>query len=200
MHGFGASPHFWSPLTPMLQFPYTIWNRGYYHPPKMDCLSSTLSIGIGHSLGLIHLLESHVHFDAYIGLQSFVDFIGKAHHEERITALNTMRTQLHRNPERTLRRFTQRCAMPPPESIYDITQIYTDYDMLYTPRYELIENKTIYICATEDDTIVPYHIIEENFPTLDIEHAPHAMHALGYVQAQYIAQYITHITYTILHT
>ena len=198
MHGFGCDASFWTHLTSSFSFPYTIWDRGYYGSVCTECIESTVRIGVGHSLGLIHLLESDIHFDIYIGLQAFIDFIGT--YKERKTQLDIMKRQLHKDTMKTLYAFCTRSALPPPQEVVNITQLYSDYEKLYLTYYELIQDKQIYIYSTDDDDVVPYYLIQENFPSIPIYKAPHAKHALGYLQSEYTVKLLESFGHTLSRT
>ena len=196
MHGFGCDSSFWDRILPLFSFPYIVWDRGYYYSPCTDSINSTIRIGVGHSLGLIHLLESDISFDIYVGLQSFIDFIGG--YSERKDQLNRMKIHLQNAPQQTLQYFCRRCGFPYPDKNPDMNQIYIDYEKLYHRYEHMIEGKTIYLCSTEDDVVVPYQITQKNFPKISIYKAPPAKHALGYLQSNYIVKYLESLSHKII--
>lgn len=198
MHGFACDASFWEELISSFSFPSIVWDRGYYANPYTEYQKAELHIGVGHSLGLIHLLESPYPFDIYIGIQSFIDFIGG--NPQRKTELDIMKRQLTLNIQQTLRRFCKRGGLPLPHTIVNEEQLLIDYEKLYNRYDRLTQDKVLYLCATKDDIIVPLSLIENNFPTHQIQIAPDAKHALGYVQVDYLRQYLESIGNTLLTT
>lgn len=191
VHGFGCSSSFWDRIVSTFPFPFTVWERGYYGKEEStEVIASEYRIGIGHSLGLVHLLCSDIPFDMYIGVQSFIDFLGVSEYARRKESLDTMYSNLMKNTQGTLIGFCKQGGLRySRESRINEKRLYSDFLMLYERFYEKSKNKKIVLIGTQDDPIVPLELIADNFPNMNIHIAPNAKHALGYLEYEYLKQY-----------
>ncbi len=182
-HGWAMGPWYWTNLYPLLTHESFI-------------LPSGKRLAIGHSLGFVKLLLMKKPFDAYIGLQGFVNFLGndQALQKKRGRLLQAMITAFQQSPEKTLKSFHLSCGISPQEDYpVDPTILFEDLRNLsenYTP---LLSQKKILIIGSEEDPVVPLNLLKDNFSnhsTVHLDILPGKHHALGFLEADVIAQRI----------
>lgn len=194
-HGFGFAPTYWQQLKPYFDPAATFeLNLGYFSckQPITTDLKGFECIGIGHSLGLIKLIQSGIPFKALIGLNGFIDFIGQddSLKKRRYIELKALTKQFKSSPNQALSDFYERCGIPEQNvnQNLDIDHLLCDLSLL--SQAQTLENdiKTL-IIAAKDDIVVPEPLIYDNFlnrKNVTIIMHDTGKHALGYVHAQSI--------------
>lgn len=189
-HGFGFNNHFWDIIAPYFnRDKCTFIDLGYFKSPTfLSEFSAQKTIGIGHSLGLLKLMDLHKNFDALVGLNSFINFLGNTNslREKRRLELSILKQSFIKNPEQTLKTFYKRCGVPEliersPFTELDQYMMLNDINFLKEAR-PLPPIPTL-ILRTEDDIIVPQKLIEDNFssyPNVKIDTMHHGKHGLGF--------------------
>lgn len=172
-HGWGVDHTFWIPLAKYFTEEQTIYlDLGYFGTTNInDLLKNTnnnIIIGIGHSMGLIKLLNLNVNFTAFIGIQSFINFLGfnQILNQQRKISLQQMEKNFIVNPKATLIAFHKKSKYIL-NNINLLLQLNTkkladDLINLYY-YYKLPDNIPILILASLNDLIVPTALILDNF-------------------------------------
>lgn len=204
-HGFGFNNNFWCKLTPYFsQERCTYLDLGYFNNPS-ECIADSQNrvipagleateeacIGIGHSLGLLKLLNTGKSFDCIVGLNSFVNFLGNdpALRNKRNLELELLKQHFIQSPLSTLKRFYKRCGVP--SFINQINKEKINTNRLRADLKLLKLNITppamipILIMASEDDEIVPKALVHDNFDpytNVKIEVTRNGKHRLGLLE------------------
>ena len=208
-HGWGFTPQFWQPLQGYLSSQgiqcYAI-DLGYEND-KDYVISQVPSsdidyVGVGHSLGLIKLLNLPLNYRALIGLQSFVNFLGSNPEikSKRRRDLERMYRNFQDHPQITLDRFYQTCESLDQDSQKSSLQLISpnvqilsqDLTELFTPC-ALPSNIPLFILGTTQDKIVPPSLIYDNFASAKNVHIDFYQakgHHLGYDYSQIVAKKI----------
>lgn len=189
-HGFGFDSDYWDHLIPYFSN-YQIFNMnlGYYgkKTSSLPPMTSQKTIGIGHSLGFLKLAQLNYEFDLLVGLNPFLNFMGRQKEIRRRRQLefNMLKSNLKSSPEKTLEDFHMRCGAPFEKakfehlSLRDLTQ---DLDFI-SYEHPLPKAKEIFLLASEDDPVVPKVITEDlmrpAFSHLKVEFLKTGSHALG---------------------
>ncbi|AGC49839.1 hypothetical protein K9U34_00705 [Lawsonia intracellularis] len=199
-HGFGYNKNFWKPLLPFFtNEKCLVLDLGYYgnHSLLTSDIRNKKLIGIGHSLGLLKLLQLSINFEYLIGLNSFINFLGN----DTQLAL-TRKTELQRltkhflvSPLKTLYNFHKRCGVPIKKNILTTFNFYTLYEdlTLLSSLSTIPYNQKGLIIGSQNDPIVPPQLIYDNFkiyPNMTIKIIPSGGHGLGFLYPQRIYQYI----------
>jgi pimeloyl-[acyl-carrier protein] methyl ester esterase len=141
-------------------------------------------IGIGHSLGLIKLINLNIRFKALIGIQGFVNFLGSNDllHRKRVIELKAMRRFFDTDFSKTLNSFYKRCGGLIPNIMnLDMGILREEFDLL-SRSFKIPKNIPILVIGAEDDLIVPPDLIMDNFKNLEnveVIFQPTGLHNLG---------------------
>jgi pimeloyl-[acyl-carrier protein] methyl ester esterase len=211
-HGFGFDKNFWKNLAPyFLNEQCTYLDLGYFadnctlnaenfcYPIKSN---ETLTIGIGHSLGLSKLLNTKQKFDYLIGLNSCVNFLGneKDLRKKREVELALLTKHFMKSPINIMHNFYQRCGVA--AEIGKIEKINSevalnDLQFLAQSFNVPCDIPTLIIGAC-DDVIAPPAILYDNFAQYSnvvVQIMDHGMHGLGLLEADEISQRIKSFVY-----
>ncbi|WHQ46618.1 MAG: alpha/beta hydrolase [Candidatus Midichloria sp.] len=110
-HGWAFNKSYWDNLLPYFkEYQCIVLDHGYYeleHLPHID--EKTNWIGVGHSLGLIKLLQQGNKFKALVGLQAFNYFLTHNRKLNRIRSLELamMKKNFASNPRNTIQSFNE---------------------------------------------------------------------------------------------
>ena len=219
-HGWGGTINFWNNLknifdlnlaTNYLNISTFFLDLGYFGNP-IDSIPFELLddpelefIGIGHSLGLIKLLNLNIKFKALIGLQSFINFLGidLKLRVLRTKALNLLIKNFALDPLATLEnfyrtigfnnfRFNQQLQL-------DQFRLQKDLNLL-SLEVQLKSNIPILIIGAKDDIIVPPALLLDNFSnysSVEIKMLSDGGHGLGFKHPETIYNNITQFLYDI---
>jgi len=156
-HGWGFDASFWKNLAPHLA-PHTFYtvDLGYFGNPNPFPTSGTW-IGVGHSLGLIKLLQTPLSFSAIIGLNSFLNFLGPPLiHERRKKELQTMIQRFEKDPLNTIASFYKRCGvLDAPNGTINKSLLLNDLKSLFFDYSNLLTSVPCLSLASKNDLIVP---------------------------------------------
>lgn len=175
-HGWGMSPDYWQPL--LEHFPNTptfVWDCGYYAPDSLAVIkplpssdtSNTHWLAVGHSFGVVQMLQSGFAFDGIIGLQSFLNFLGDdTTVASQKKGLSVMQKQFEKDPEALMKGFYKSCQLPEafqPDAKQanaarlgvDLAALETDYSSLAETYGDL---PSLWL-ASENDAIVPPAVV-----------------------------------------
>lgn len=206
-HGFGYDKTFWNHLIPYFSTAYCInLELGYYrnyidsYINYRELQSKAIQIvGIGHSLGLLKLLQLPIHFDYLIGLNSFTHFLGKNRTLQLIRKkeLQTVMKHFILSPLITLKNFHKRCGVVfnniTLES-FDKELLMNDLHFLFTQTTFIPYETQTLIIGSKNDPIVPPQLIYDNFiqyPNIKFELLDDGLHGLGFLLSNSIYEYIT---------
>lgn len=179
-HGFGYSPHYWSNLTPLLpDFTSHQMDLGYYGDlvtPQIP--KDTPVIGVGHSLGLLKLMQQPYNFTALIGLNGFVNFLGNDPfiNQKRTLELDAFELLIKTAPKMALSFFHKRCGVVDSGHNLNKNRLLEDITVLRQP-VAVPQNLTI--VATLDDIVCPPDLIQDNFAPNQIYMLESGGHGLG---------------------
>ncbi len=183
-HGWGFDSSFWQNLTPLLA-PHTVYtvDLGYFGNPKPFPTSGTW-IGIGHSLGLIKLLQTRLTFSALIGLNSFLNFLGPfSLHERREKELLKMIQSFEKDPEKTLASFYKMCGVD-----FQVTRdhinkalLLNDLKSLFVDYSELLPPIPCLSLESKNDIIVPLECGLGHYPKVTQPILEEGRHGLGFL-------------------
>lgn len=212
-HGFGFNIYFWNNLLDYFQdYNISCLNLGYFNDEHNDAILFELErikadiiktpykkiIGVGHSLGMIKLVQSGINFDALIGLNSFISFLGYSSilRSKRIKELDFFRQNLFKSPKSCLAHFYNRCGITD-YRLYDlnllnINKLNFDIDEL-SKEYSFKENIPTLVLGAKDDIVVPENVLHENFdslPNVKLEILKSGKHGLGYLEYESVANRI----------
>jgi pimeloyl-[acyl-carrier protein] methyl ester esterase len=179
-HGFGYDEDYWQFLIPYFaDFEIYGLDLGYYGKPyiKLPNNPGQKILGIGHSLGFLKLCQMNLKLDLLVGLNPFVDFLGKERilRRKRELELKMLRSSLLKSPQKCLEEFHARCGAHHDRSKFEslsLPAIHQDLDSLATtislPAGKKIANK-IFLLASEDDPVVPREIVLETCHAMNKE-------------------------------
>lgn len=201
-HGWGMSPRFWDPLLPFFaQDICHVEDQGYFetavtqYRPSLWNLERSLTVGIGHSLGFWTLCRDYPTLPYVIGLNAFTHFLGygaKVQSKRRDEVLE-FEKNFTLYPHKTLRTFYRRSGVSGAKiSALNTHRLAQDFPMFYTAGVRPAASK-ILILNTEDDSVVPPNITEDNFcgvPGVTVHMMSLGQHGLGWNQAAVVAQHI----------
>jgi pimeloyl-[acyl-carrier protein] methyl ester esterase len=188
-HGFSYSPTYWDNLLPLLpEFTIHHMDLGYYGDPIIPDIKEPV-IGIGHSLGLIKLMQQNYQFKALIGLNGFVNFLGSDPHihKRRVLELDTFELLICTSPSLALKFFHNRCGVSLDHDPPNKERLLSDLDLL-RQSFPIPPNLTV--LATQDDIVCPPEITYNNFGSTEIHMLKSGGHGLGYNHASDISSII----------
>lgn len=196
-HGFGFDHDFWNNLVPYFaQEKYTYLDHEYLNKPTSFISENQEQIiGIGHSLGLLKLLQFYKNFDCLIGLNGFVNFLGNDLYlkNKRYLELELLKQHLIKNPIATLRAFYNRCGIP--SFINKINKEELNLDLMLSELELLTLNLTppastpMLIITSKNDEIVPVEVVYDNFlpyPNAKLVVTDCGQHGLGFLEEHYV--------------
>ncbi|WP_250294746.1 hypothetical protein [Wolbachia endosymbiont of Oedothorax gibbosus] len=165
---------------------------GYFGEENLDLPEDSTFIGVGHSLGLIKLASLNVKFNALIGIQAFVNFLGfdLRLHKKRELELKAMIQHFQMDPVDTLISFHKRCGvnynsfncLNKAKLMQDLELLTTSHQLPHTP---------LLILGAMNDTIVSQELIYDNF-NKDVKVAMHSRgyHSLGLCEHHFVYEQI----------
>ena len=193
-HGFSLTPDYWNSLLPYFS-KENIQTWDVYDPKfQYTYLPDFEYIGVGHSLGLIKLLQSQIPWKCLIGLNAFIDFI--AEDDNRRQQLIRMQHQFLVKPSLTVNNFHQRCGLPKAD-VQFTPQLATDLQAMHQV-YDLPKSTPCLILGANDDIVVPPSVMRHNFQNLDNVNYhlfDTGRHSLGFTEVEKITHYITEFVY-----
>ena len=190
-HGWGLDGSYWDTLK-------------HYFPKNFP---DHINIGIGHSLGLTKILLTHqqtpLKFNALIGLNSFVNFLGfnSDLRQKRQHELLSLQKQFTLSPTRTLARFYKNAGILFNSSLIplpgNITSLNQDLNLL-KESIILPNHIPVLILGSENDNIVPPELIHDNFSphnniTLKFHHS--GQHNLAQLHPEWVSHAIQEFTH-----
>ena len=187
--GFSYSPDYWVNLVPLLpDFTIHHMDLGYFGDPIIPDIDEPV-IGIGHSLGLIKLMQQNYQFKALIGLNGFVNFLGSDPHihKRRALELDTFELLIHTSPGIALNFFHHRCGVTLNQLSLNKERLLSDLDLL---RQSFPAPDNLTLIATQDDIVCPPELIWDNFADSKVIMLDSGGHGLGYNQAAEIVAII----------
>ena len=135
-HGFGFDHHFWDRFIPYVSnHTYSRMDLVHINTLVTPVFKDDVTIGIGHSLGFLKLCAMEDHFDALIGLNGFLNFLGLSieTRQKRLKEFYAFKKSFIQNPIKTLENFYKRCGADDvieyPKS-YNVTIMTKDLDLL----------------------------------------------------------------------
>lgn len=189
-HGFGFDTHFWERIARFFtQQNCSFIDLGYFNNRiENQYLDNQAIIGIGHSMGFSKLLSMYSNFDCLIGLNGFINFLGsdQAIYQRRQKELKALRSSFLKDPATTLKNFYLRCAAAKLIEYNDFSNIKIDLmlsDLQWLQKKHKLPDVPTLILSSDDDTIVPFSIIADNFrgqPWVKLDSIVDAGHALGF--------------------
>jgi len=193
-HGFSLTPDYWNSLLPYFS-KENIQTWDVYDPKfQYTYLPDFEYIGVGHSLGLIKLLQSPIPWKCLIGLNAFIDFI--AEDDNRRQQLIRMQQQFVVKPSLTVKNFHQRCGLPKAD-VQLPPQLATDLQAMHQV-YHLPQSTPCLILGAHDDLVVPPSVVWHNFQNLDnvnYHFFDTGRHSLGFTEVEKITCCINEFVY-----
>ena len=184
-HGFGFTNDYWKNLVPLLD-----GEVHFLDDAGLDV--SKTYIGIGHSIGFLHLNNSGVRFEALVALQGFLNFCGSTERMRKVreAGVEKVRAELLRDKVASLTRFRSACGYHEPvDADIPMQRLLAELDMM-TEAYRHCGVRTLVI-GGKDDAIVPMSLIRDNFGNLrnvSIIQTDGVGHSLGYNMATFVAE------------
>ena len=145
-------------------------------------------IGIGHSIGLLKLLQSNLNFSALFGLQSFLNFLHRPPLRSiRERNLKTMQKYLLSDPQMTLSRFHQQLGLSTPQDLNNLNleRLSADLNLLEQDFSGIQINCPLMIFYSNNDLVVPAVLSQTDFASYQnvcFKEIPEAQHALGFLK------------------
>jgi pimeloyl-[acyl-carrier protein] methyl ester esterase len=178
-HGWGFDKEYWKELSRYFSPSECIFDIEDLNEDK-----TIEYIGIGHSLGLIKLINLDIRFKALIGIQGFVNFLGSNDffRRKRTIELKAMKRDLAIDIEKTLNNFYKRCGIFPQEKMKLNKSILRRELDLLSGSFKIPKEIPILVIGAEDDPIVPPDLILDNFKNLEnveVIFQPTGLHNLG---------------------
>lgn len=194
-HGWGFDRTFLEPLyTRFSVYPMTIWDAGYFSERSMPAPPLNVPlVGIGHSFGMMQLMNSGLSFHALIGLQSLIHFFG---HQSAVAwirkkAWQAMHFSFQKNPEWVLEQFYQRCETKAPLSFkqhtLNIQPLTDDLEKLTHPT--TLPNYPFLVLGTTGDKLAPPRLLQDNFGD-NVRLLEASGHHLGHTHSEWVAREI----------
>lgn len=200
-HGWGFSQQIWKRLVPLLPFESHCLDWGYFSEPvPLPLLDpDTHWVGIGHSLGLIQLLDLPVPWHALIGMQCFVDFLTQQPvlRSVRKKECAILSLSFRKDPQKTLNAFYQRCQTDSrPLALGPINFSKLEADLQKLTLKKDMPPVPFLVLGASEDPIVPLTVIHDNFlqlPQTRIKIKPHcSTHVLPNTEALWARTQIIH--------
>ncbi|WPX97884.1 hypothetical protein [Candidatus Fokinia crypta] len=198
-HGFGFDVSFWDNLSPYFaREKCTFIDLGYFKKPLYPKIFHEQKvIGIGHSLGLLKLVELHKNFEYIIILNGFRNFLGfnPILRKKREVELEILERKFMINPLDALNIFYRKCG------ISSFTKGFRKEDLnfnLMQSELNLLRNIIILpsipilVLSSNDDMIVPPQIVKDNFSNFNakLEIINHGGHILGLAEPLFVYEKI----------
>jgi pimeloyl-[acyl-carrier protein] methyl ester esterase len=170
-HGFAFDHTYWDPILSLFPSAQKILlDRGYFGEKVLLPSTSGLTgcIGIGHSLGFLHLLTLPVTFRALIGLQPFANFLGNdlELRKQRTIEYRQFKRQFQNDPKNALDRFYKQCGQSIEEEKKErlmLSPLFEDL-LLLSSSYNLGTLPIpILVLSSLQDPIVPKQLVSDNF-------------------------------------
>ena len=166
-HGWGFDHTFFDPLYLKLSaYEMTMWDLGYFGEKTMPAPpQNSKIIGIGHSFGLIQLINSGLPFHSLVSLQGFVDFFGQQPVMRllRQRAWKKLYLAFQQSPEQVLEKFYSQCEAPKPARFPIIQKETLLNDLAILPTVVPLPTCPLLILGATGDKVVPPRLIEDNF-------------------------------------
>ncbi len=195
-HGWGFDKDYWETIKPYFYGEDCyFWDLGYFGSRKLTLPPSDRKIiGIGHSFGMLQLMQFLSHLDMVVGLQGFTNFLGYSPtlHTKRALELRAVKTGFKHNPQAALSQFYQRGGVIyPRKQEIDKNRLYSDLEAL--SKKHLFPQCPTLILASKDDIVAPPALIEDNFQDMrnvSVIYNARGNHALGFMKAEWVAKHI----------
>jgi pimeloyl-[acyl-carrier protein] methyl ester esterase len=198
-HGWGLDPTFFNLLHPHFRnYPTLYWDLGYfsekYCPLPSD--KAVTWVGIGHSFGFAKILQAGIPLKGLVGLQAFVNFLGKGKelNAKRALELKAFEKKFKESPHPVLMHIQQACGIEPIQTapqlenlMIDLGALREDYSSYLSPAIPTL------LIGNADDTVVPPSLIQDNFqghPQARFLSYPEGGHRLSSTSAPLIVQQI----------
>ncbi len=183
-HGFSYSSDYWVNLIPHLP-EFTIQHLTDSITPEIH----EPVIGVGHSLGLIKLMQLKIPYQALIGLNAFVNFLGTDPQlkKRRSLELKVFENLVKTNSKLAINSFHNRCGVSLEQSYSRQDQLIAELDLFRT-AFPVPDRLTI--VGAQDDIVCPPEILYDNFSPEHIIMLESGGHGLGYKHAEEIASII----------
>lgn len=163
-HGLCFDSSVWNPLIRYFKGNILhLIDLGYFNRPSiLPDLSGKKLVGIGHSLGLIKLIDLELNFDHLIGINGFINFLGNDAklRSNRSAGLRAFRRSFISDPIKIVKDFHDRCGVKINFSDINYELILSDLDLLKEKRN--LNTKT-FIFTSKDDLVVPLELAKDNF-------------------------------------
>ena len=189
-HGWGLDIHFWQRIAPYFsQQKCSFIDLGYFdHPQDIPYSDDRMMVGIGHSMGLSKLAARGCHWQALIGLNGFIDFLGSnpMRYPQRQRELKMLVNSFIQDPKATLQRFYTRCGLSDLMAYQDFSNLNRDLilsDLRGLSQAVSCPTVPVLMLCSDDDIIVPSAITRDYFSPqswVTIDNINGAGHGLGY--------------------
>lgn len=195
-HGFAFDKNFWKELAPYFNDEYCclFWNLGYFDDAEYPIPPEDAQevIVIGHSYGLIKLLEAPFRKDAIISIQGFINFFGFGEwlKSVRIQEWKRMYSNFIENHTKALLRIYKLSKLKKVcilKQNINISNLEKDLNAL-TKVCNLPDLPTL-VLGSENDLIVPAQLLEDNFlmrKKVKIVFNNRGGHGLGLEEAEFV--------------
>lgn len=210
-HGWGSNQLFWQNLQPLLtqnKDEYYFCDFGYFNngvKNSIEDLSKFVEyhrsiknkvVAVGHSLGFSKLLMMDIDFDYYLGLQTFVSFIGRNNSLAK-HFLEKYKLKFWLNPFKTFSENYDGFRDYFKNIIFDIGNInfdnvYTDFKLLerdiskVEDLFNRLNKCNYHIIASKKDPVVLFSVVKENFPEEKITVVEETWHLLGLLKPEIV--------------
>ena len=199
-HGFGFASDFWQSMLPYFNDYNCIMTEAHYFSKDQSKQGSIdyndISIGIGHSLGFLKLCQLLPNAKYLIGINPFIDFLGKSHRlrSSRMTEYEIFKKSMQQFPKKTLKQFHRRCGVTSNQIDLDNMngeKLMSDLTLLTKP-VDLNLKKKILVIHAKDDLVVPNQVTEDNFSNSQVTlHAfEKGKHGLGMTYPKAVSEVI----------
>ncbi|AWD33115.1 putative BioH-like alpha-beta hydrolase family protein [Candidatus Fokinia solitaria] len=175
-HGFGFDASFWDKIAPCFsKEKCTFIDLGYFRRPShFNIPHDEKIIGIGHSLGLLKLLELHKNFERLIALNGFRNFLGfhPILRREREKELKMLENKFRTDPMIALDLFYSRCSTSllikcPNKEDLNSDLMCTELNLLRSTI--VLPSVPTLVLASDNDMVVPPQVIHDNFSNTNIK-------------------------------
>jgi pimeloyl-[acyl-carrier protein] methyl ester esterase len=196
VHGWGFGSDFWEPLRKLLaEWPHAVADLGYFGSAQWPKPIGPI-VGIGHSYGLAHLLQTEMPpYDALIGINGFTRFTACADFPYGTPArvVERMMTRLASDPIDVVNNFRARCHAAATDRTPNVERLACDLRNMYNGDPRAMFAKSTYpflALAAEDDPIVLADTTRASFPSERIQWSPQGGHLLPLSEPSWCAQHI----------
>ncbi len=190
-HGWGFDKKFWNILGQKFSRDHCIFlDQGYFGQRELSIPDDgrTIFIGIGHSLGLIKLLELEVRFSALVAISGFLNFLGYGQplYCKRSLELENMKRHFEIFPFKTLQSFYARCKVECQNiSALDKELLRKDLNQL-SLKFDLPKEIPLLVLSSKDDVVVPPELIRDNFKNARVFFHDKGGHGLNLFNCEFI--------------